>query len=288
MKVKELTLTPPSFPLKLQQISDPPDKLFLQGSNDINELLAGPCITVVGSRKVTPYGKAVTFDLVTQLASARLTIISGLALGVDSIAHRAALHAGGTTIAVLPTSLDAIYPAAHRGLAHDICQQGGALVTEYAPGAPTYASNFIARNRIAAAFGDAVLITEAAARSGTLSTARFALEQGKEVFAVPGNITSPMSAGTNTLIKNGATPVTCAADILQALGLQLPGKGKQPPTSRNPHEQTLLTLIYQGVFDGGTLLTHSGLDIQTFNQTLTMLEIQGRIQPLGANRWGLL
>lgn len=288
MKVKELTLTPPSFPLKLQQISDPPDKLYLQGTNDINELLACPCITVVGSRKVSPYGKTVTYDLVTQLASARLTIISGLALGVDSIAHRAALHAGGATIAVLPTSLEAIYPAAHRGLARDICQQGGALVTECAPGTRTYASNFIARNRIAAAFGDAVLITEAATRSGTLSTARFALEQGKEVFAVPGNITSPTSVGTNTLIKSGATPVTCAADILQALGLRQPQKGKQAPASHDPHEQTLLTLIYEGVFEGSTLLARSGLDIQAFNQTLTMLEIQGRIQPLGANRWALL
>jgi DNA processing protein len=286
MKVKELTLTSPDYPVKLQHIAGPPGTLFFQG-NDINELLARPCVAVVGSRKVSPYGKAVTYDLVSALVQARIVIISGLALGVDSIAHRAALDAGGTTVAVLPTSIEHIYPAAHRALAHRIIEQGGALVTEYPPGSNTYASNFIARNRIVSACSDAVLITEAAARSGTLSTARFALEQGREVLAVPGNITSPTSVGTNNLIRAGATPITCAEDILHALGITANAQ-RQTPVSHNPHEQTLLTLIHQGTQNGAALLAASGLDVPLFNQTLTMLEIQGRIRPLGNDCWALI
>lgn len=159
--------------------------------NDINELLKRPCVTIVGSRKISAYGKTVTSRLAGELASAGIVIISGLALGVDSLAHLAALEAGGLTIAVLPTGLDAVDKTSRRGLAERILQQGGALVSEYAEGSPVHLGNFVARNRLVAGFGDAVLITEAAERSGTLHTANFALEQGKPVLAVPGNITSP-------------------------------------------------------------------------------------------------
>lgn len=286
MKVKILTLAAPDFPDKLKVITQPPSQLYILGNN-VNELLSHPCVTVVGSRKVSAYGSAVTVMLATELAKAGITIISGLALGVDSLAHAAALEVGGPTIAVLPTGLDRIYPARHRDLARRITEQGGALITEYKPNARVYPSNFIARNRIATAISDAVLITEAAERSGTLSTARFALEQGKEVLAVPGNITSPTSAGTNNLIKSGATPVTCAADVLHALGLE-PATGKRVmPTSTDPHEQVLLALLWHGATDGTELLTASRLDISLFNQALTMLEIKGLIRPLGGNQWAL-
>lgn len=285
MKVKKLTLSAPDYPEKLRHIAGPPSQLYIQG-NDINELLARPCVTVVGSRKVSAYGKAVTLELAGQLAKAGVVIISGLALGVDSLAHRAALEAGGLTAAVLPTGLDRIYPAAHTGLARQIVERGGALITEYEPGARTYPSNFIARNRIASGCSDAVLITEAAERSGTLSTARFALEQGKDVLAVPGNITSPTSAGTNNLIKAGATPVTSVQDILHVLGIAAATQ-RQIPTSPDPHEQALLTLMQNGTLEGADLLRQSNLEVSAFNQALTMLEIKGMVQALGNNRWSL-
>jgi len=285
MKVKMLTLKDRDYPDKLRTIPMPPKQLFVLGS-DVNELLSRPALTVVGSRKVSAYGKTVTSTLTADLAKVGVVIISGLALGVDSIAHRAALEQGGVAIAVLPCGLDLIYPANHRQLARQILQQGGALISEYPAGTQAYKSNFVARNRIVSGLADAVLITEAAEKSGTLHTAEFALEQGREVLAVPGNITSPTSVGTNNLIKAGATPATCANDILRALGLE-PEAGKRAPTSTNPHEQILLTLLYEGVGDGAELLARSQLDVRLFNQTLTMLEIQGNIRPLGNNQWSL-
>lgn len=254
---------------------------------DINELLSRPSITVVGSRKVSSYGNAVTTSLVTDLARAGVAIVSGLALGVDAVAHRAALAANGRTIAVLPCGLDQIYPASHRSLAQQILGQGGALVSEYPAGSPVYKHNFIARNRIACGLTDALLITEAAAKSGTLHTAQFALEQGKDVMAVPGNITSPTSVGTNNLIKSGAIPVTDMQDVLLVLGLNPMAQNREVPHSDNPHEQTLLNLLSSGINDGAELLQGSQLEVTVFNQVLTMLEIRGQIRPLGNNRWGL-
>ncbi|HJQ08848.1 MAG TPA: DNA-processing protein DprA [Candidatus Saccharimonadales bacterium] len=285
MKFNKLTLFTSDVPNNIRNISSPPDCLHTLGA-DVKELLLRPCVTVVGSRKVSAYGKSVTSSLTEDLAKAGVVIISGLALGVDSIAHRAALDAGGVTIAVLPSCLDRIYPSSHAGLARQILEKGGALVTEYAEGTRVFTSNFIARNRIASAMGDVLLITEAAEKSGTLHTARFALEQGKEVLAVPGNITSPTSAGTNNLIKSGATPVTSVDDIFYALGLQ-PASQKRIPTSTNPHEQIVLTLLANGMTDGAELLSASRLEVKLFSQTLTMLEIHGLIRPLGNNHWSL-
>ena len=167
-----------------------------------------------------------------------------------------------------------------------IVEQGGALVTEYDDGTPVHKWNFLARNRIASALGQGVLITEAAERSGTLSTARHALDQGREVWAIPGNITSPTSAGTNNLIKAGATPVTSATDIFYSLGLS----ASQPSraTSDNPHEHIILTLLQSGIRGGEELLIKSTLDVSLFNQTLTMLEINGQIRALGNNQWSLI
>ena len=255
--------------------------------NDVNELLKKPCVTVVGSRKVSAYGKSVTSSLAGELASAGIVIISGLALGVDSLAHKSALDASGLTIAVLPSGLDRVYPASHQSLARQIIEQGGALVTEYPEGTDPYPSNFIARNRIASGLGDVLLITEAAEKSGTLHTANFALEQGKPVLAVPGNITSPTSVGTNNLIKSGATPVTSARDVFHALGLDVAQKKREAPRSGNPNEQILLDLLFSGIDDGAELLSSSRLEVSLFNQTLTMLEIRGQIRPLGNNRWAL-
>jgi len=286
MNVKKLTLDSSDFPDRLRHIAQPPKVLFIAGA-DLADVLARPCVTIVFSRKVTAYGQTVTAQLASELARAGVVIISGLAIGIDAIAHQAALDAGGLTMAVLPSSLERIYPASHRGLARRIIEQGGALVTEYPPGSViAYKGNFIARNRIAAGLADVVLITEAAEKSGTLHTADFALQQGKDVLAVPGNITSPTSAGTNNLIKSGAAPVTRAADILRILGLE-PRAACMAPRSADPFEQALLTLMHQGTTDGAELLAASKLDVSRFNHTLTMLEIRGQIRPLGNNHWAL-
>lgn len=286
MKNNKITLSTSDVPEKLRNIPGPPKQLFVMG-NDVNELLQRPCVTVVGSRKVSAYGKAVTSGLAGELAKAGLVIISGLAIGVDSLAHKAALDAGGLTIAVLPSGLDKIYPSGHYSLAMQILQQGGALITEYPDGEIAFKDHFIARNRLASGLGDALLVTEAAERSGTLHTANFALEQGKPVLAVPGNITSPTSAGTNNLIKTGATPVTSAQDVFIALGLELTNNKREAPRASNPNEQILLDLLFSGISDGTELLENSELEVSLFNQTLTMLEIRGQIRPLGNNRWTL-
>jgi DNA processing protein len=286
MKFQKITLSTSEVPEKLRNIPMPPDHLVVMG-HDVNVLLKRPCVTVVGSRKVSAYGRAVTLSLAGELARAGIVIISGLALGVDSLAHQAALEAGGLTIAVLPSGVENIYPATHRGLATQILQQGGVLISEYPDNEIAYKEHFIARNRLASGLGDALLITEAAEKSGTLHTANFALEQGRPVLAVPGNITSPTSAGTNNLIKVGATPVTSAQDIFNALGIEVHEK-REAPRSGNPNEQILLDLLYAGTTDGAELLAQSELAVSLFNQTLTMLEIRGCIRPLGNNHWSLL
>jgi len=285
MEVKEISLNAKGYPARLRQIVQAPEKLFVTGVS-LEKLLTQPCVAIVGSRKVSAYGKAVTTKLAGELARQGIVIISGLAIGVDALAHRAALEAGGPTIAVLPCGLDRIYPANHYRLAQEIIKQGGALVTEYPAGAITYPYNFVARNRIVSGLSDGVLIPEAARKSGTLHTAHFALEQGKEVMAVPGSITSQTSGGTNNLLKTGATLVAEVADVFHALGLD-PGEIPQPARGANPLEQQLLDLMSQGVRDGAALLSASQLDTTLFNQTLTMLEITGKIRALGNNQWAV-
>jgi DNA processing protein len=285
MKVKKLTLTSKEFPEILKNIPQPPQKLYAIG--ELTSLLNLPRVAVVGSRKVTPYGRQVTQNLAYELARSGVVIISGLALGVDSIAHEACLEAGGKTIAVLPTSLDNIYPSSHRHLAKRIIENGGALVSEYESGMPGLKQNFIERNRLVSGLSEGVLIPEAAIKSGTLHTANFALDQGKTVMAVPGNITSQTSEGTNNLLKSGAVLVTEIEDIFQALKLERLGQQKELPLAANQAEQSILWMITEGITDGSLLLTKSGLTPSEFNQTLTMLEITGKIAPLGAGNWGI-
>ena len=285
MIVKKVLLDANGYPTLLAAIPDAPKQLFYKGT-ELGDLLARPRVAIVGSRKVTAYGRSVTSELAAGLARLGVVIVSGLAYGVDSIAHRAALEAGGTAIAVLPSGLDAIYPGTHVGLAQQILDQGGALVSEYPPETIAYKSNFVARNRIVSGLSDAVLIPEAAAKSGTLHTAHFALEQGREVLAVPGNITSANSAGTNALIKDGATPITNLADILQALGLE-EVQQQALAVGDNPEEQRILDLIMAGTAAASELLAASQQTAANFNQTMTMLEISGKIRALGAGMWSL-
>lgn len=280
------------FPDKLREIDNAPPQLYIcaQYEDTFEKLMRLPKVAIVGSRSATPYGEQITAQLAGELAAHGVVIISGLAIGIDGIAHQAALDAGGLTMAVLPTPLSYIYPRRHTNLAHALVAAGGAIVTEYAEGSAVFKPNFVARNRIVTGLADALLITEAAVKSGTLHTARFALEQGNDVMAVPGNITSPLSEGTNNLIKSGATPVTNTADILHHLGLQpasRKGAKRQRTRGSNSQEQLIIDLLEQGVQQGSRLLEQSGLSIQDFNHHMTMLEISAKIRPLGANQWAL-
>jgi DNA processing protein len=286
MKVKTILKQSSEFPGKLQTIASPPKEIGVLGN--IQPLSDGPVVSVVGSRSATPYGRQVTIQLVKELAARGVAIVSGLALGIDSIAHQAALEAKGYTAAVLPSPVDDVYPASHRRLAQQILASGGALISEYSElGRPeAFKSRFIERNRLVAGLADALLITEAGERSGTLHTANFALDQGKTVLCVPGNITSPLSLGTNNLIKSGAVPVTDIKDILQALGLS-EAQTEATIYAANDNEAAILEVIRDGVTDSAILLSRSGLSTSQFNQTLTMLEITGKIRPLGAGHWAL-
>ena len=283
MQIKTLSVDDDKRLSYLGELAQPVSKLFYLGDS-LPMLLDAPFVAIVGSRKVSPYGRAVTTKLAGDLARAGVVIVSGLALGVDSIAHQAALDAHGKTIAVLPSGLDTIYPASHRNLARQILLQGGALISEYPEGSEgPMKHQFIARNRIIAGISQGVLITEAAAKNGSLHTAEFALEQGIDVFAVPGNITSSTSAGTNNLIKTGATPVTNVGDILEALNINIRVTSNYQPDS--PEEATLIQLITTAPRTNDELLSASNLPPAVFNQTLTMLEINGVIQSDMAGNW---
>lgn len=281
-----LTLTQVDLPQKLRGIPSPPKRLHLKGDA---RLLERQAIAIVGARKITPYGRQVTYNFAHELASRGLVIISGLALGVDAVAHQAALDAGGRTIAVLPSGLDKVYPASHHQLAKRIINTGGLLVSEYPEGTPPLRQHFIARNRLVSGLSDGgVVITEAANKSGTLHTANFALEQGREVFAIPGNITSAMSAGTNELIKTGAIPATSPQDILETLDIpDSEGEAVEEIIAATKEEHLILTLIRDGITDTSELIAHSKLTPDMFNQTLTMLEISGRIKAV-SGQWNLL
>ncbi|HEX8762363.1 MAG TPA: DNA-processing protein DprA [Candidatus Saccharimonadales bacterium] len=275
------------IPNVLQQIPDPPERLFLKNSgNNWLECLLAPMVAIVGSRKFSAYGRQVTERLATELAKAGIVIVSGLAMGIDSIAHKAALEVGGRTVAVLAGGLDNIYPAINQQLAGRIVQQGGALLSEYEDGMPALPYQFIARNRLISGLSRAVIVSEAAVKSGSLHTANFALEQGREVLAVPGNITSSGSGGTNSLIKIGATPITDIRDVFDVLGIRKPEQ-KVVTRGSTPQEQKILDLLRSGQSDGTMLLSASGLQISQYNQTITMLEITGKIRALGNNQWGI-
>ena len=206
------------YPPFLAAIHDPPRRLYLRGEGSV-EMLSGPAVAVVGTRSCSPYGAQVARRLGRELATAGVTVVSGLARGVDAEAHRGALEAGGPTVAVLGCGIDRDYPRAHAALAHRVSELG-LLVSEYEPGVEPAPWRFPARNRIIAGLAGVTVIVEARAKSGALITADFALEDGREVFAVPGEITSALSRGTNELLRLGAAPLIETNDVLAALGLE--------------------------------------------------------------------
>lgn len=247
-----------------------------------------PSVAIVGTRKPSMYGQEVAYKLTYDLASRGVVIVSGLALGIDAIAHRAALDAGGATIAVMAGGLDSIHPKTNHALAARIVKNGGALISEYPAGTPAYPAHFIARNRIVAAVADGLLVIEAAVKSGTLHTAAFALDYGRPVMAVPGNITSPMSTGTNRLIATGARLVGSAEEVMAEIGVTTEPTQTVLPIGDTPEETLIIKLLARGMRDGDELHTLSGLSASAFAQALTMLEINRVIRPLGANQWSLM
>ncbi len=264
-------------------IAKPPKLLYYCGTLPERRV---PTVAIVGTRKPTSYGKEVTYQIAGGLAQKGVVIVSGLALGVDGIAHAAALDAGGNTIAVLPCGLPKIYPSSHRSLAERILKSGGALVTEYDTDSTiSYQSNFLERNRIVAGLADAIIITEAAARSGTLNTAAHALAQGKDVFVVPGNITSPMSTGCNALLKQGANITTCAEDILEQIAPNLLTSQGSLPLGTTPIETAILAQLQAGIRDADEIQRTTNIEPVELMTALTMLEISGTIRSLGANQW---
>lgn len=284
MKINKVVIDKDKHLAPLGDLAQPVHELFYRGDSFIN-LLDRPMVAVVGSRKVSAYGRQVTQTITSELVRAGVVIVSGLALGVDSIAHQAALEANGATIAVLPCGIDKIYPSSHFHIAHSIVQQGGALVSEYPAGSDSPMKyQFIARNRVIAGLAQGVIITEAAVKSGSLHTAEFALEQGKDVFAIPGNITSPTSTGTNNLIKNGAIPVTNAADILDVLGISTTASN-QTYIPQNKNESIIMSLISQNIGNPELLQHKSSLEPTLFNSTLSCLEINGAIIQTNSGRW---
>ena len=276
------------FTQRLASIANPPKSLCFMGKLPTS---GAPVVAIVGSRKPSAYGREVTEQLAGDLAKAGCIIVSGLALGIDGIAQKAALEAGGTVIGVIPNELPDISPQTNYKLAMNIIKNGGAILSEWKKGDGKVVNrwSFLERNRLVSGLADAVIITEAAERSGTLNTAAHALSQGRDVFAVPGNITSPLSAGCNALLKQGAYPATEAKDILHIIA---PEQVKKPdqnqlPLGSSPEETIIINLIASGVRSGDQLQQQSGLPASNFSTALTMLEINGVIKPLGANNWTL-
>ena len=284
MKINTMSPQDSKYLQIITTIAIPPKKLHFIGKIPDKRI---PTVAIVGSRKPTAYGKEVTYQLAFDIAKRGVIVISGLALGVDAIAHRAALDAGGKTLAVLANGVDIIYPATNRDLAYDVLAHEGAIISEYEPGTEARDFQFLERNRIVSGLSDAIIVTEAAARSGTLSTAAHALEQGREVFVVPGNITSPLSAGCNNLIKQGAHPITCAEDVLEIIAPELLRPQSLLPLGSTPLESKIISLLQSGIRDGEELQVLSEVDIVEFSRAITMMEISGTIRALGGNQWTL-
>lgn len=287
MNVNNLTLKVSDLFDDLRFVSPLPKTLYWSGPS-IENIISKPKVAIVGSRKATTYGKTITYDLVSKLSRSGVVIVSGLAFGIDSYAHRAALEAGGITVAILPSPLDNIYPAAHYNLAKQILKNGGALISEYPAGTQVRQYNFIARNRLISSLATVVVIPEAARNSGSLHTARFALEQGKTVMAVPGDINRPMSEGCNNLIKSGAIPVTDAEDIFFALKLKPQTREKPRMIKGSAEQRKIFELISSGISDQDQLAAISQLSAAKTSTALTHLELQGHIRPLGAGHWTIV
>ena len=283
-KIKLLTIFSKDYPQKLAFLPEKPYFLFCKG--DLS-LLSKKSIAIVGSRTPSNYGRMMTDRFAGQLAQNGVVVVSGLAYGIDSIAHRKALEVGGKTIAVLGAGFNNIYPAEHKSLADSIAEKG-LLISEYCPSMKATRYSFPQRNRIIAGLSDGVLITEAGMKSGTIHTKDFALDYGRELFAIPGNITSEKSQLPNDIIRSGQGQcVLCVEDILSSLGMS---KTKQPKKQLQLsfEEQEIVDLLSKGDFDIDYLSKNCSLKVNILNSCLTTLEIRGIIKRLPGEVYSLV
>ena len=268
--VRWLARSDPSFPSLLGAIHDPPAGLFVRGATEI-DLLGRAAVGIVGARSCSPYGAQIARMLGRELAAAGLVVVSGLARGIDGEAHRGALEAGGTTVAVLGCGIDRDYPASHRELAARI-RATGLAVSEYAPGVEPAPWRFPARNRVIAGLCAATVVVEARERSGALITADLALEEGRDVLAVPGEITAALSKGTNDLLRLGATPLTESRDVLELYGL---APVAAAPVDLSEPADTVLVRLRDGPASADELARATGLEAGALASALTELELAG-------------
>ncbi|MBX3665619.1 MAG: DNA-processing protein DprA [Burkholderiales bacterium] len=275
-----VTLADAEYPKSLLEIPDPPPLLYVKGRTN---LLNRAGFAIVGSRNATAQGLANAEAFAATFSDAGLTIISGLAAGIDAAAHRGGLAGRSSTIAVVGTGLDVVYPARNRDLAHRIAESG-TLISEFPLGTPAIAGNFPRRNRLICGLSRGCLVVEAAISSGSLITARLAADQGREVFAIPGSIHSPLAKGCHALIKQGAKLVESAQDVLEELGLQHALPAVSPETAA-PENDPLLGHIGFEPVDMDTLQQRSGLAVGDINTALTALELAGAVERLPGGRW---
>lgn len=279
--IRIISIADTEYPTLLQEIHNPPFVVYVRGkilSEDEN------AIAIVGSRRCTDYGRNATKEMATNLSRSKITIISGLAYGIDSVAHRSALAAGGRTIAVLGSGLDQIYPAENQNLAETIIENG-ALLSEYPIGMPGLVQNFPARNRIISGLSKGVLVAEAGEKSGTIHTANFALEQNRQLYAIPGPIYNPLSAGPNRLIKMGAKAVTCASDILEDFDIE--EVVIAPAQPENDDEYLIFDILKYGPKHIDDIVRDSEEPIHEISQILSLMEIKGKLKHLGGMVYAL-
>ncbi|WP_418318365.1 DNA-processing protein DprA [Piscinibacter sakaiensis] len=271
-----LSLADPEYPSPLLQTADPPLLLYLQGRAD---LLATPSLAIVGSRRPTPQGIDNAREIGAELGRHGLTIVSGLALGIDGAAHLGALDGGAGSIAVVGTGLDIVYPTRHRALAGRLAVEG-LLVSEFPLGTPPLSANFPQRNRIIAGISRGTLVVEAAVRSGSLITARLAAEAGREVFAIPGSIRSPQASGCHALIKQGAKLVESAQDVLDELAFPSPPRAADAAVAEQAPEGPLIEALGHDPVTLDALLARTGLGIEALSAALLELELAGKVARL--------
>ena len=278
-KIRVITWEDEGYPRRLKEIDQPPPVLYILG-----ELLPEDewAVAIVGTRRITAYGRQVTEEIASTLARRGITVVSGLARGVDGVAHQAALNAGGRTLAVLGSGVNRVYPPEHRRLAENI-RDHGALLSDYAPGTPPEASNFPPRNRIISGLALAVVVVEAGNTSGALITANFAAEQGRDVFAVPGNIMAPQSQGTNRLVQQGAQPLLNVKDLLDALDLNavVEHKAARSILPADTMEAQLLGILGIEPLHVDDIRDQTGLPIEKVSATLALMELKGMVRQVG-------
>ncbi len=267
---------------RLQRLHKPPQKLFYQGDMTVLDM---PTLAIIGSRKASSYGRDVCAEIIRQLAPYQVTIISGLALGIDSIAHKEALRRGLKTAAILPSGLNSIYPASHQHLAKKILETNGLLISEYEPDRKAARYLFPERNRIIAGLADALIVIEAAAKSGTMTTSAFALDAGVPILAVPGSIFSINSAGTHNLIANGARIYRDIDDLLEEL--QLEKRGGEDPLAYDELESEIIRVLKKGELPFSKLADILGKKPETLLPKLSLMELRDSVVNIGNNTWRL-